>query len=244
MRRLLSITFALFVLFAFVSLGASQNIYHDVRNSHVFDYAGDLAVAANDVAVSRFTYDDHCVTRAETLVGEAVFDFAWRRDAGVQNAVYQAIVEEWGSPLQRLGAYGNAGERPAVVDGEIVDALWDLGAASTAYRNLGGKVEPVKTEVVQRWMSWAELENTVETGLIRGGRPGDNFVTDSANGDAFRAVERLALDHIPEVRVELEVPLGVFPDPTRVAPKYGQPGGGMERFTSGIIPANVLRVFK
>lgn len=47
-----------------------------------------------------------------------------------------------------------------------------------------------------------------------------------------------------QVRVELEVPLGVFPDPSRVAPKYGHPGGGMERFTTGIIPVNVLRVLK
>ena len=124
--------------------GDEGRVIHCEGSSRVFDATGALTIAANDDAVSRFTYDEcHCVTRAETLVGETMFDVAWRRDAGVQNAVYQAIVEEWGSPLQRLGAYGNAGERPAVVDGEIVDALWDLGAASTAYKNLGGNTPKV-----------------------------------------------------------------------------------------------------
>lgn len=56
------------------------------------------------------------------------------REAGVQNAVYQALVDEWGSPLRRLGAYDNA---PFVMESEIVDAVWDLGAAATAYKNLG-----------------------------------------------------------------------------------------------------------
>ena len=58
------------------------------------------------------------------------------RNAGVQNAVYKAVVDEWGSPLKRLGVYG---EEPIVAEPEIVDALWDLGAAATAYKNLGGK---------------------------------------------------------------------------------------------------------
>jgi hypothetical protein len=66
------------------------------------------------------------------------------RNAGVQNAVYQAVVDEWGSPLKRLGAYG---EEPIAVEPEIVDALWDLGAAATAYRNLGVRQEmkPIAT---------------------------------------------------------------------------------------------------
>ena len=61
------------------------------------------------------------------------------RNAGVQNAVYQAVVDEWGSPLKRLGAYDNA---PIVGEPEMVNAIWDLGAATTAYRNLGAN-EPV-----------------------------------------------------------------------------------------------------
>ena len=59
-------------------------------------------------------------------------------NAGVQNAVYQAVVDEWGSPLKRLGAYDNA---PIVGEPEMVNAIWDLGAAATAYRNLGVRQE-------------------------------------------------------------------------------------------------------
>ena len=60
----------------------SESICHVECGSLVFDDACDLTSAANDVSVSRFTYDDNRVTRAETLVGEAVFDVAWQRDAG------------------------------------------------------------------------------------------------------------------------------------------------------------------
>lgn len=56
------------------------------------------------------------------------------REAGVQNAVNQALLNELGSPLLRLGVYDSA---PVVVEPEIVNAVWDLGAAATAYRNLG-----------------------------------------------------------------------------------------------------------
>lgn len=63
------------------------------------------------------------------------------RETGVQNAVYQIIVDEWGSPLRRLGAYDNA---PVVVEPEMVNAVWDLGAAATAYRNLGVNESAIK----------------------------------------------------------------------------------------------------
>lgn len=49
------------------------------------------------------------------------------------------------------------------------------------------------TEIVQRWMSQAELDATAQTGLIRGGRDGTHYVADSANSSAKRARQRLAL---------------------------------------------------
>ncbi|WP_368501966.1 hypothetical protein [Photobacterium sp. 1_MG-2023] len=57
-------------------------------------------------------------------------------------------------------------------------------------------------------MSRAELKATQETGLLRGGRDGTHYVTDSANSDALRARQRSALPQTPEVRVTLEVPNG------------------------------------
>ena len=88
--------------------------------------------------------------------GARIVDGAWNfalefsasnpsfREAGVQNAVYQALVDEWGSPLRRLGVYDNA---PFVMESEIVDAVWDLGAAATAYRNLGANEPVMKSPV-------------------------------------------------------------------------------------------------
>lgn len=103
------------------------------------------------------------------------------------------------------------------------------------------------TEVVQRAMSRGELEAIQNSGLLsRGGRAGDHFVSDAVNSAAGRARQRLALPGTPEVRVTLEVPSNVFSSPSKVAPKYQMPGGGMERTAPGgvDIPARVLDVLK
>ena len=96
------------------------------------------------------------------------------------------------------------------------------------------------TEVVERWMSKAELEATKKTGLVRGGRDGTHYATDAANSTAKRARQRSALPQTPEVKVQLEVPAGSFSPPTRVQPAYGMPGGGMERTATGRIRARVI----
>ncbi len=105
------------------------------------------------------------------------------------------------------------------------------------------------TEVVERAMSRAELKATNETGLLRGGREGTHFVSDSVNNSAVRAQERLALPVKPEVKAVLEVPSGTFSPPTRVAPlpRPGGgvlPGGGMERTATGQVPVRVVRTKK
>jgi hypothetical protein len=85
------------------------------------------------------------------------------------------------------------------------------------------------------------------SGLVRGGREGEHFVSDAVNSTATRAQSRLALKTTPEVRVTMEVPAGKFSAPSRVQPfdlGGGKilPGGGMERTATGNIPARVLRV--
>jgi hypothetical protein len=107
---------------------------------------------------------------------------------------------------------------------------------------IGGETRAAGTEVVQRWMSRAELEATESTGLLRGGREGTNYVTNAANSEAQRARLRLALPQTPEVRVTLEVPAETFSAPTRVKPLFNMPGGGMERTATGQIPVKILKV--
>ena len=159
-------------LFLLPALVASGGVCHGECGSLVFDEAGNLAAAANDFAVSRFAHDDsHRVVRAETLVGQEVFDTIWRRDAGGQNAVYQSIVGEWGTPLQRIGLYGETGEKPVVIDGNLVNALWDAGAAVTAYKNLGAKeVGVFSAEPTARLLPDAGSTTLYHGGRLIGGK--------------------------------------------------------------------------
>jgi len=100
-----------------------------------------------------------------------------------------------------------------------------------------------KTEIVQRYMSRAELKATAKTGLLRGGRKGVHYVTDAANKTAKRARQRLSLSGTPEIRVKLEVPAGKFSLPSKVQPKFSMPGGGLERTATGNIPAKIIGAY-
>jgi RHS repeat-associated protein len=103
------------------------------------------------------------------------------------------------------------------------------------------------TEIVQRAMSRAELEATLQTGLLRGGRAGTHYVSDAVNSSASRAQSRLALPTRPAVRTTLEVPRGVFSASAEVVPlrlPNGTvlPGGGSERTAIGEIPVRIIKV--
>ena len=98
------------------------------------------------------------------------------------------------------------------------------------------------TETVQRAMSEGELQATRDTGLIRGGREGTHYVSDSISKDASRAQQRLALPQKPELRATLEVQKGKFSTPSKVKPANNMPGGGMERTGKGKIPVKIKRV--
>jgi len=98
------------------------------------------------------------------------------------------------------------------------------------------------TETVQRWMSKSELKATQETGLLRGGRDGTHYVTNSSNSNALRARQRSALPQTPEVKVTLEVQKGLFSQPSRVEPAFNMLGNGMERAATGKIPVTVKRI--
>ncbi|RNL77591.1 DNRLRE domain-containing protein [Nocardioides marmorisolisilvae] len=118
-----------------------------------------------------------------------------------------------------------------------------LGATGIgAYARLG-RAAKSETELVQRWMSQAELDATRSTGLVRGGRDGTHYVTDFANHDPLRARQRLALPQTPEVRVQLEVPRGFFSSPKTVHSDFNMPGGGLERTATGPVQCRVVCVW-
>ena len=75
-----------------------------------------------------------------------------------------------------------------------------------------------------------ELEAIQQTGLLRGGRPGDTFWTDAEFTSAAEAQEKLALPVTPELRVRFIIVNA--PTLTRsgsvVEPAFGGAGGGHE----------------
>jgi hypothetical protein len=166
----------------------------------------------------------------EGLVGKGgeIGDLGWGLPRNISKPVRQVMVQNR-------------------IAGNQITASTTKPAATTASapRRAGGAARGAGgtgTEVVQRWMSRAELEATQSTGLLRGGREGVHYVTDAANTSAQRARLRLALPQTPEVRVTLEVPGGTFSAPSRVQPAFNMPGGGMERTATGQIPVKILGV--
>lgn len=97
-------------------------------------------------------------------------------------------------------------------------------------------------EKVNRYMSRAEADATIESGLARGGRDGITFVTNDFYSTASSAQKALALPNAPEVMLILGVPSSAFSLPSTVRPDYGQPGGGTERTGTGQIPVKVLGI--
>lgn len=139
------------------------------------------------------------------------------------------------------------GQRPPPEGTPINGPLSPVGVAATV-AEIAAADCPIKpaaknpTEIIQRWMSKAELEATQNTSLLRGGRNGTHFVTNSANTDPFRARQRLALPQTPEFRVTLEVPQNRLSPPSIVEPAFNMSGGGIERTANGDIPVKILEV--
>lgn len=108
-----------------------------------------------------------------------------------------------------------------------------------------GKKVVTKGQTFQRVMSNAELKATQESGLLRGGRPGENFFTNNASLDAKRAQQRLGLDGpLRDSRVEFRIKNNIEvtgPRPAKPG-QTGTPGGGREFSTNGRTEIEILRI--
>jgi len=218
--------YILLALFTFS--GSSFGV--EVRFDAIYGYdlnANSLAVEQNGVGQERYAYDEvrnfihYGIQRPSSVLNQVNIEYEsdYRLYYGTTNLCYRCI------------NYSVENLQEKTLDGSFFASI-GFGNASKG----GG------TETVQRWMSQAELKATKETGLIRGGRDGTHFVTDSANSNAKRARQRSALPQTPEVKVTLEVPAGKFSSPSRVEPAFNMPGGGMERTATGKIKATVKKV--
>lgn len=95
-----------------------------------------------------------------------------------------------------------------------------------------------------RYMSQAEANAVRETGLLRGGRSGETFWTDSRFTSAARAENRLSLETKPEVRMEFRLinnPL-LERNGTRVQSANGGAGGGREYMSLNPVGVEVINV--
>lgn len=119
-----------------------------------------------------------------------------------------------------------------------------LSKAASSQHAAGSGRNPgaASAEIIERWMSRAEMNTTQETGLMRAGRPGIHFATGAANTSAFRARQRLALPQTPEVRVTMEVQGGKFGPATPVEPRFNMLGGGLERQATGKVSVEIVHV--
>jgi len=191
-----------------------------------------------------------------TLFGDSIGgEFLNGAADGLLQLVDQA--NPFGAIFQQYGLYNSdaPGMGAGRIAGQVGLAARDistLGATRIASNALGMAARGSRatrgataaTEVVQRAMSRAELASTRATGLLRGGRTGEHYVSNAINSNAHRARMRLALPQTPELRVTMEVPAGALADPTRVLERYRMPGGGMERIGYGDIPVTILDVWE
>ncbi len=93
-----------------------------------------------------------------------------------------------------------------------------------------------------RYMSRSELETVQETGLLRGGRPGETYFTTNRCRTVRSAEEKLALPRAPEVRLDFEiVNQPRIYEPRKVAPAFGKPGGGIDYWSPDPVRVRIIR---
>jgi hypothetical protein len=103
---------------------------------------------------------------------------------------------------------------------------------------------PVAGRVFYRYTSRSEAEAVVRTGYLRGGRPGRTYWTTDLYGSPTEAKSRLALEYLPEARLEFRITNdpGLLLAGTRVEPDEDEPGGGTEYLSEESVEVEVVSV--
>lgn len=103
---------------------------------------------------------------------------------------------------------------------------------------------PVEGRMFYRYVSRAEAEAVLRTGYLRGGRPGRTYWTTDLYGSPTEAKNRLALEYLPEARLEFRITSEpeLLLAGTRVEPDENEPGGGTEYLSEESIEVEVVSV--
>jgi RHS repeat-associated protein len=121
----------------------------------------------------------------------------------------------------------------------------EMNGTTVARLNGGQTAVSTGSNTYYRYMSEAEYKVITGTGdgagYLRGGRAGDTFFTNSNYTSAATAQSELSLEFTPERMVEFKI----INNPNVsgggiVAPKFGQPGGGIEFFTSDPVQVQII----
>ena len=136
--------------------------------------------------------------------------------------------------------------KQATVEGTIMSgASGAAGAmAGAIVEKAVGMVSTAVSKSYYRNMSKAELQAVQETGMLRGGRGGETYFTDSNFNSATEAKNRLALPEKPDVQVKFKITNNpeLLKNGTKVDPAYGQNGGGKEYMTRDQVKVDILNV--
>ncbi|EKR45654.1 polymorphic toxin type 10 domain-containing protein, partial [Leptospira interrogans] len=121
------------------------------------------------------------------------------------------------------------------------------GAASKA---LGSRLPKPNVNVPNgassgyRYVTKGEVQAIKDTGMLRGGNPGETYFTKDLYKSGAKAQERLSLKDQPTHRVEFEVKgsPGYEKYGSKVKPDYGQPGKGSEFMTTNPVKVKLINV--
>ena len=95
-----------------------------------------------------------------------------------------------------------------------------------------------------RYVTEGEVKAIQETGMLRGGNPGETFFTKDLYKTSIKAQSRLSLPNAPTHRVEFEIinnPILKL-NGTKVETAFDQLGKGAEFMTTGNVRINLINV--
>jgi len=170
----------------------------------------------------------------------------------VQEAMYQANLSSFGSPMQRLfGAYDTPASQPITIAPEIVSSAWEAGAVRVGLPNVGAN--GVGAKPLYHYTS-GEAANSVVSQGLQVGRDGFVYTTPNSSLTPFQAQIELALPAnrpVPNALLQINVEglnrVGIFPviGPHPVQgnlPGLGAGGGTEVLFDQAIPPQFIQRV--
>ena len=169
------------------------------------------------------------------------------RDYGYQYNVPVSNEESQSRRGFSLWDFGKEVVLGAVTGGMAGATFYGAGRAVSALKesigNRGGNKFSDKR--LYRVMSEGELNAVKDTNMLRGGREGTTYFTDSYYKNANNAKSRLALPEKPSYIMEFEINNSPnISGGTRVQPAYGELGGGREYYTDDIIEVGIINYQK